>query len=103
MCSLVFKLTGFRIATISMLGATNGEQRKLIGVKALSLFGYGIQLLLFGVLPVSESELRATNKTLWFTTQPTKSSKICIGMHLRSLRYPINFSLQHYVAIALAL
>ena len=39
-----------------MLGTTaNGEYRKLIGVKTMSLFGYGIQLLLSGVLQVFQN------------------------------------------------
>ena len=53
---------------------------------------------------VSESELQPTEKIIWCTTHPTKSSKyVCMSMHLRSLRYLINFLLHHYVAIALAL
>ena len=54
-CSLEFKLRGVQIAIKSMLGTTNGEHRKLIGVKTISLFGYGIQFLLSRVLPVFQN------------------------------------------------
>ena len=49
-CSLDLKLTGIRITTKSMLSTTKGEHRKLIGIKTMSLFGYGIQFLLSGIL-----------------------------------------------------
>ena len=55
MCSLDFKLTGIQIATKPMLGTTNREHRKLIGVEMMSLFGYEIQFLLSGVLPVFQN------------------------------------------------
>ena len=51
-CCLDFKLTGIQIATKSMLRTTNVEHWQLIGVKKMSLFGYGMQFLLSGVLPV---------------------------------------------------
>ena len=54
-CSLDFKLTGIQTATIYAVGTTNGEHRKLIGVKSISLFGYGIQILPSGMLPVFQN------------------------------------------------
>ena len=54
-CSVDFELTGIQIATKPMLGTTNLEHRKLIRVKMMSLFGYGIQFLLFGVLSVLQN------------------------------------------------
>ena len=54
-CSLDFKLTGIQIATKPMPGTTNREHRKLIGVKKMSLFGYGIRSLLSGVLAVFQN------------------------------------------------
>ena len=54
--SPLLKPTGIQYATTSMLGTTtNGEHRKLIGVKMMFLFGYGIQLLLSGVLQVFQN------------------------------------------------
>ena len=50
--SPLLKSTGIQFATKSMLGKTNGEQRRLIGVKTMSLFGYEVQFVLFGVLPM---------------------------------------------------
>ena len=47
-CSLDFKLT-------MKPGTTNQEHRKLIGVRAMSLFGHGIQFLLSGVLPLFQN------------------------------------------------
>ena len=46
-----------QIATKSMLGTstTNGEYRKLIGVKTMSLFGYDVQFVLFRVFPVFQN------------------------------------------------
>ena len=38
-----------------MLGTINGEHRKLIGVKTMSLFGYEVQFVLFGVLPMFQN------------------------------------------------
>ena len=38
-----------------MPGTTNGEHRKLIGVKTMSLLGYGMQFLLSGVLQVFQN------------------------------------------------
>ena len=38
-----------------MLGTSNGEHRKLIGVKMMSLFGCKVQFVLFGVLPVFQT------------------------------------------------
>ena len=38
-----------------MLDTTNGEHRKLIGVKTMSLLGYEVQFALFGVLPVFQN------------------------------------------------
>ena len=40
--SPLLKSTGIQFATKSMLGTTNGEHRKLIGVKSTSLFGYEV-------------------------------------------------------------
>ena len=54
-CSLEFKLTGIQIAIKSMPGTTNREHRKLVGVKMMSLFGYGIQFLLSGGLSVFQN------------------------------------------------
>ena len=54
-CFLHFKLKGIQIATQPMPGTINREHRKLIGVKMMSLFGYGIQFLLSGVLPVFQN------------------------------------------------
>ena len=54
--SPLLKPTGIQNATTSMLGpTTNGEHRKLIGVTTMFLFGYGIQLLLSGVLQVFQN------------------------------------------------
>ena len=65
-----------------MLGTTtNGEHRKLIGVEIMSSFGYGIQILLSGVLPVSESSLRVTVVCIYLVYYPTnkvvKSMYVC--------------------------
>ena len=49
------KPTGIQFTTNSVLGTTNGEHRKLIGVKTMSLFEYEVQFVLFGVLPVFQS------------------------------------------------
>ena len=38
--------TGIQVATKSMQGTTNGEHRKLIGVRTMSLFGYEVQFVL---------------------------------------------------------
>ena len=43
---------GSKPRQIYAVGTTNGEHRKLIGVKTMSLFGYGMQFLPSGVLPV---------------------------------------------------
>ena len=56
-----------------MLGTTNGEHRKLIGVKTVSLFGYGVQFVLLGCCQCFR---------IWCAARPTKSSKVCIAMHL---------------------
>ena len=55
--SPLLESTGIQFVTKSMLGTTNGEHRKLIGVKTMSLFGYGVQfvLLCLGVLPVFQN------------------------------------------------
>ena len=42
-----FKLTGIKIVTKHMPGTTNRKHRKLIGVNTMSLFGYGIQFVLY--------------------------------------------------------
>ena len=71
----------------------------------MSLFGYDITVsTVWNDASVSESELQPTEKIIWCTTQPTKSSKyVCMSMCLRSWRYPISFSLRQHVSIALAL
>ena len=52
----LLKPTEIQFATKSMLGTTtNGEHRKLIGVKIRLLLGYGILLLLFKVLQVFQN------------------------------------------------
>ena len=51
----LLKPAGIQLTTISVLGTANGEHRKLIGVKTMSLFEYEVQFVLFGVLPVFQS------------------------------------------------
>ena len=64
--SPLFEPTWIQYAATSMLGTTtNGQHRKLIGIKTMSLLVYGIQLSLSGVLPVFQNIL--------CTTQPTKA------------------------------
>ena len=72
------KLTGIQYATTSMLGTTtNGEHRKLIGVKTRLCLGTEYGLYCWDAASVSESELQPTEKIVWCTNQPTKSSCIC--------------------------
>ena len=98
------KLTGIQYVTISMLGTTtDGEPETHRRQDNVFVCVRDTVLTVWSAASVSESELQATEKTIWCTTQPTKSSKVCRSMYLRSLRYPINFPLQYYVAIALAL
>ena len=79
----LLKSTGIQFATKSMLGTTNNvEHRKLIGVKIMSLFGYGIQFSLTGVLPVFQN-LNTSYREDYRAAQPTKSSRVCIAMHLQ--------------------
>ena len=59
-----------------MPGTTNGEHRKLIGVKT-RLCVRNTAFSVWSAASVSESELRATEKTIWCTTQPTKVIKYC--------------------------
>ena len=42
------KPTGIPFVAKSMLGTTNGEHRKLIGVETMSLFGYEVRFVLLG-------------------------------------------------------
>ena len=53
--SPLLKPTEIQFATKHMLGTTNVEYRKLIGVKTMSLFGYKVQFVLSGVLPVFQN------------------------------------------------
>ena len=46
--SPLLKPTAIQLATKSMLGTTNGEHRKLIGVETMSLFGYKVRFVLLG-------------------------------------------------------
>ena len=105
-CSLDLKLTWIQTATNLCCGY-NHRRTPETYQRQDDVFAW-VQNAVFTVWSAAsfqESELQATEKTIiWCTTQPTKSSKyVCMSMHLRSLRYPINVSLQHYVAIALAL
>ena len=52
--SPLLKPTGIQFATKYML-ATKWEHRKLTGVKTMSLFGYEVQFVLFGELPVFQN------------------------------------------------
>ena len=63
-----------------------------------------VRNIAFTVWKATSFRIRITSyKEDYLVYYPTnKLVKVCIAMHLRSLRYPINFSLQHYVAIALA-
>ena len=53
--SPLLKPTGIQFATKPMLETTNGERRKLIGVRTMSLFEYEVQFVLSGVLPVVQN------------------------------------------------
>ena len=44
--SPLLKPTGTQLATKSMLGTTNGEHRKLVGVETIYLFGYEVRFVL---------------------------------------------------------
>ena len=103
--SLDFKLTWIQTATNLCCGY-NQRRTPETYRRQDDVFAWVLNAVftVWSAASFSESELQATEKSIWCTTQPTKSSKyVCMSMHLRSLRYPINFSLQHYVAIALAL
>ena len=93
-CFLDFKLTGIQIATKSMLGTTNGEHRKFVGVKTMSLFGYGIQFLLSGVLPIFQNLSYNLQKRLSDVLPNQRSHQVCTVRPylLCRLRYPIIFS-----------
>ena len=103
-CSLDFKLTWIQTATNLCCGY-NQRRAPETYRRQDDVFAWlrNAEFTVWSAASFSESELQTTEKTIWCTTQPTKSSKyVCMSMHLRSLRYPINFSLQHYVAVALA-
>ena len=54
-CVQFFFLTEIHVATFFLPGSTNREHRKLIGVKTIDIFGYKLQLLPCGVLPVCQN------------------------------------------------
>ena len=63
--SPLLKPRGVQFATKPIRGTTNGEHRKLTGIKMMSLFGYEVQFVLFGMLPVFQNRnLQATEKTI---------------------------------------
>ena len=77
----LLKPTGIQFATKSMLGTTtNGEHQKLIGVKTMSLFGYGIRflllllllLLLIHTFSVLSLQLKKTTVTQQVSHRPIK-------------------------------
>ena len=62
--SPLIKSTGIQFATKYMLGTTNGEHRKVIGVKTMSFFGYEVQFVLFRVLPAFQNLNRKLQRRL---------------------------------------
>ena len=82
---------------------TNGEHRKLIGVKARLCLSKEYGLYCWDAASVSKSELQPTEKIVSCAAQPAKSSSVVQNYLLCRLQYPIIFLLQCYVAIALAL
>ena len=101
--SPLLKPTGIQLASKCMVRRTNGEHRKLIGVETMSLFGYKVWFVLLGCCKCFRIAITSYIDDYLMYSPKTKSSNVCIAMHLRELRYPIKFSLQYYVAIALAL
>ena len=96
----LLKPTEIQFATKSMLGKINGEHRKLIGVKTMSLFGYEVQFVLFGVLPVFQNLNYKLQSRLSDVLPNQQGHQEYLQRRL--LRNTIRLSLQHYVAIALA-
>ena len=90
--------------TKGMPGITNREHRKLIGVKTMSLFGYEVQFLLSGVLPVFRNLNCKLQKRLpdvlpiqqSHQTYVQRCTCACCGTLLSV------FPLQYHISIALA-
>ena len=115
---------GIQFVTKPLLGTTNGEHRIFIDVETCLCLGTknGFTVGVLQVFPNRNHELQRRlsedSCVCWEHPEPnrtkvverriseggqlTRSSKVCIAMHLRRLRYPIKFSLQYDVAIALA-
>ena len=72
--SPLLRSTGIQFATKSMLGKTNGEHRKLVGVKIMFLFGFEVQFVLFGVLPVFQNLNNKLQRRLSFVVLPNQQS-----------------------------
>ena len=101
-CAPDFKLTGIQIAIKLMPGTTNGEHRKLIDVKTMSLFVYEVQFLLSGVMSVFLNYKLQKILSDVLPNQQSNRKYVQRCTCLRMLRYPIKLSLQYYIAIAMA-
>ena len=100
--SPLLKPTGIKFVTNLMLGTTNGEHRKLIGVKTMSLFRYEVQFVLSGVLPVFHNLNYKLQRRLPDVLPNQQTHQKCVQRCTCAyLWYPIRLSLQYYVAIAL--
>ena len=70
------KPTGIQYVTISMLGTTTNEEPETYRRQEnVFVCVRDTAFTVWSAASVSESELQATEKTIWCTTQPIKSSK----------------------------